>query len=120
MLNLGRSKKRSSGYRLDSELRHKVLKRDGHKCRYCGATYKHHVDHVKPRSRGGKDTMSNLVTACANCNLSKGARELPGIRTSTKIKKYSKERKKLARSRPVYTITERARPKRHWWALWIR
>jgi len=120
MLNLGRSKKRSSAHRLDPELRRKVLDRDRHKCRYCGSTYNLHVDHVKPRSRGGKDTMSNLVTACASCNLSKGARELPGFRTSTKVKKYSKERKKLARSQPVYSMTGRSRPKRHWWALWIR
>lgn len=29
------------------------------------------VDHIKPRSRGGKDEPSNLVLACHSCNLYK-------------------------------------------------
>jgi 5-methylcytosine-specific restriction endonuclease McrA len=31
-------------------------------------------DHVIPRSRGGRTTWENIVTACAPCNLSKGGR----------------------------------------------
>ena len=31
-------------------------------------------DHVIPRSRGGRTTWENIVTACARCNLTKGGR----------------------------------------------
>jgi 5-methylcytosine-specific restriction endonuclease McrA len=31
-------------------------------------------DHVIPRSRGGRTTWENIVTACAPCNLHKGGR----------------------------------------------
>lgn len=41
-------------------------------CAYCGASgVPMHLDHVVPRSRGGPDDPTNLVTACAPCNLSK-------------------------------------------------
>lgn len=54
-----------------------VLERDGHACVYCGATGQpFHLDHVIPRSKGGADTISNLATACAPCNLSKAAKPL--------------------------------------------
>jgi len=51
-----------------------VLARDGRSCVYCGATSKLGFDHRLPVSRGGKDTVSNLVVACGPCNSSKGAR----------------------------------------------
>ncbi len=33
-------------------------------------------EHIIPRSRGGEDTIDNMVLACRGCNLSKGARDL--------------------------------------------
>jgi hypothetical protein len=54
--------------------RFRILKRDGFRCVYCGATpdvSQLHVDHYQPRSRGGTDHPSNLRTACASCNRSK-------------------------------------------------
>lgn len=50
--------------------------RDEFKCQYCGSTSELTFDHVVPRSLGGKTTWENVVTACASCNLSKGARPL--------------------------------------------
>ena len=44
-------------------------------CVYCDALAEH-VDHVRPLSRGGDEHESNLVPACAQCNLSKNARLL--------------------------------------------
>jgi 5-methylcytosine-specific restriction endonuclease McrA len=35
-----------------------------------------HLDHVHPLSRGGEDVESNIIPACAECNLSKGAKTL--------------------------------------------
>ncbi|SIO25821.1 HNH endonuclease [Agromyces cerinus] len=50
-----------------------VLRRDDHACAYCGrpaAT----IDHVLPRSRGGRDTWENLVACCLRCNNTKSDR----------------------------------------------
>ncbi len=50
--------------------------RDEFTCQYCGSSSELTFDHVLPRSLGGKTTWTNVVTACAPCNLSKGARPL--------------------------------------------
>jgi 5-methylcytosine-specific restriction endonuclease McrA len=54
--------------------RKNILKRDGHRCQYCGTSSELTIDHVVPRSRGGADTWENLVTACDRCNHRKGNR----------------------------------------------
>jgi 5-methylcytosine-specific restriction endonuclease McrA len=51
-----------------------IFRRDGHKCAYCGSRQNLTIDHVVPRSQGGKDTWDNLVTACQVCNTKKGDR----------------------------------------------
>ena len=50
-----------------------LMARDKRRCGYCG-NHATTVDHVVPRSRGGKDTWLNTVAACANCNHRKGNR----------------------------------------------
>lgn len=52
-----------------------ILARWSHRCAYCNARAVH-LDHVEPLSRGGADVESNIVPACATCNLSKGAKTL--------------------------------------------
>lgn len=52
-----------------------VLARDGHTCQYCGASAET-VDHVVPRSRGGRHTWDNVVAACRRCNSGKRDRLL--------------------------------------------
>ncbi|NBC15944.1 MAG: HNH endonuclease [Bacteroidetes bacterium] len=54
--------------------RKNVLRRDGFRCQYCGSRDRLTVDHVMPKSRGGKDTWENLVAACTSCNNRKGDR----------------------------------------------
>ena len=55
--------------------RRALFARDGWRCVYCGSTGgRLTLDHVIPRSRGGRTTWDNVVTACAPCNLSKGGR----------------------------------------------
>lgn len=55
--------------------RENVYLRDGYQCQYCS---KHctnaelTLDHVLPRSRGGKTSWRNVVTACVRCNGDKG------------------------------------------------
>ncbi len=46
-----------------------------YRCCYCGKkfdTTKLNIDHVMPRSRGGKTEWTNVVTSCISCNLKKG------------------------------------------------
>lgn len=52
--------------------RHNIFKRDEGKCQYCGSSKKLTIDHVIPKSKGGKSTWKNLVTACHACNSKKG------------------------------------------------
>lgn len=50
-----------------------VLTRDGGRCGYCDARAST-VDHIIPRSRGGRNTWRNTVAACGPCNQRKGDR----------------------------------------------
>lgn len=47
--------------------RRAVLLRDQQRCQYCGATAED-VDHVVPRSKGGRHAWDNVVAACRRCN----------------------------------------------------
>ena len=54
-----------------------LFARDRHLCAYCGGVYAYadlSMDHILPASRGGRDTWSNLVTACRHCNQRKADR----------------------------------------------
>ena len=48
-----------------------VYQRDDFRCQYCGQRFSWHeltYDHLVPRSRGGRTTFTNIVTACRPCN----------------------------------------------------
>ena len=52
-----------------------VLARDAWTCQYCGSTRSGlTVDHVIPRSHGGRTCWENIVCSCIECNLQKGGR----------------------------------------------
>ena len=55
--------------------RRAVMDRDRHVCAYCPARADT-IDHVLPRSRGGRHEWVNVVAACASCNHRKGDRLL--------------------------------------------
>jgi hypothetical protein len=53
--------------------------RDLNICAYCGNQFKYEFltnDHIIPRSKGGKHTWMNCVTACKRCNNRKGKKLL--------------------------------------------
>lgn len=52
--------------------RYALYKRDNHQCHYCGSGESLTLDHIVPRSQGGDDEDSNLVTCCRPCNSRKG------------------------------------------------
>ncbi len=55
--------------------RRTLLSRDNHTCQYCGTTeHGLTIDHVVPRSRGGKTEWTNVVIACGSCNRRKANR----------------------------------------------
>lgn len=51
--------------------RRAVFGRDGNRCQYCSGPAES-IDHVVPRSRGGKHTWDNVVACCRRCNVRKG------------------------------------------------
>lgn len=71
-----RSRLRGQRPRTPKGLRFFILARDKFTCQYCGQAAPNvhlHVDHVHPKSKGGGDEPTNLVAACADCNLGKSA-----------------------------------------------
>jgi len=57
--------------------RRNLYARDGNRCQYCGKrmpTPELSLDHVLPRSQGGKTTWDNIVCCCIKCNVKKGGR----------------------------------------------
>ena len=66
-----------------------VLIRDRFKCAYCGANRERlSIDHIIPKSRGGKMTFENCVAACKPCNLKKGGRTPNEARMYLKLRPY--------------------------------
>lgn len=64
-------------------VRYDVLKQAGGKCELCGCSAKErplHVDHIIPRSKLGKNDLSNLQALCERCNLAKGNRDATDFR----------------------------------------
>jgi 5-methylcytosine-specific restriction endonuclease McrA len=54
-----------------------IYARDSDTCQYCGkklARSELNLDHVLPRSQGGKTSWENVVCSCVPCNLKKGGR----------------------------------------------
>jgi len=51
-----------------------ILKRDAFTCQYCGRNggERMTIDHVIPRSLGGRTVWENVVSCCRACNLKKG------------------------------------------------
>ena len=57
--------------------RRNIFARDKNRCQYCGKRYSTtelSLDHVIPRTMGGKSVWENIVCACAGCNAKKGGR----------------------------------------------
>lgn len=69
--------------------RRNLYRRDRYTCQYCGArpgTENLSIEHIMPKSLGGKTTWTNCVLACITCNIRKGNRvpEQAGMRLISK------------------------------------
>jgi 5-methylcytosine-specific restriction endonuclease McrA len=73
---------RLNRYRKVPQCRHEatrrsIFTRDQYTCQYCAEIFpsaKLTLDHVLPKSRGGRDSWENLVASCAPCNRRKADR----------------------------------------------
>lgn len=76
---------------ISAKLRAEVLDRNGSTCRMCGATpgeidavtgrpVRLHIGHIKDKSLGGKDELSNLRALCSTCN--QGAKNITAEKPS--------------------------------------
>ena len=57
--------------------RRNIFARDENRCQYCGKKHpmpELSLDHVIPRSRGGRTSWDNVVCSCTRCNAKKGGR----------------------------------------------
>jgi len=63
----------ASGSHTLAEWRDRCHQFDG-RCAYCGSSDDITKDHMIPISRGGSDSIDNVVPACLSCNLKKSAR----------------------------------------------
>jgi 5-methylcytosine-specific restriction endonuclease McrA len=57
--------------------RRNIYARDSNRCQYCGKkfpTTELSLDHVKPKSQGGRSSWENIVCCCLKCNVKKGGR----------------------------------------------
>jgi hypothetical protein len=70
-------------------IRWQVFERDGFKCVACGKSAADgailHVDHIIPRSKGGKDEMDNYQTLCQTCNIGKSNKSSENLRNRNVI-----------------------------------
>ena len=81
---------------IPKKMRFEVFKRDSFTCQYCGRMAPDvvlEVDHIKPVSKGGKNELINLVTACLECNRGKSNVELSD---DSAIRKQEKQLQELA------------------------
>jgi diadenosine tetraphosphate (Ap4A) HIT family hydrolase len=61
-----------------NSIRYKVLADGNHRCALCGVSVQDRpldVDHIIPKSLGGKSTYENLQVLCSKCNRSKGNKD---------------------------------------------
>lgn len=59
--------------------RYAIYHRDNYKCLYCGKQVQC-IDHIFPKSRGGKNNYENLASSCFNCNKIKGEQTIEECR----------------------------------------
>ena len=84
---------------ISKSTRFEVFKRDSFTCQYCGKSAPDvvlEVDHINPVSKGGDNDISNLITACFDCNRGKRDKKLTENQT---IKKQKEELDKLNQRR---------------------
>lgn len=82
------------------EKRFAIYLRDDFSCAYCGRDLKAaapeevNLDHLVPRSLGGGNDASNLITACRSCNCSRGNRAYADYATGGAVDRIERLRER--------------------------
>lgn len=90
------------GTLLGYEIKEYLLHKYGHVCQYCGGESGDTIlewEHIRPRSRGGSDSMKNATLACHTCNQDKGNLSMDEWAAVERAVKGPADRKKLAEAR---------------------
>ena len=90
------------GTLLGYEIKEYLLDKYGHVCQYCGGESGDSIlewEHIKPRSKGGSDSVKNATLACHTCNQDKGNLSLDEWAAVERAVKGPAPRKKLAEAR---------------------
>lgn len=64
-----------------------VMRRDDYVCAYCGE-HAQTIDHIFPKSKGGKNEWMNTIACCASCNSRKGNSLLEDIGMSLQFSPF--------------------------------
>ena len=86
------------------EKRIAIYNRDGNICLYCGSNNNLSLDHIIPRSKGGSNDTSNLITCCIACNSSRQEMDI-----NVHISTYSNP--KAIRDRITNSLSKRIKQK---------
>jgi hypothetical protein len=65
-----------------------IFQRDGFMCRYCGKVpgeTELQIDHMVPLSKGGTNSLLNLITSCRLCNAGKGGRSVERVPAAAEV-----------------------------------
>ena len=70
--------------KVQAGVRWQVFQRDNWKCLACGRSAQEkiilHIDHILPRSKGGKNIIDNYQTLCETCNIGKSNKDATDLR----------------------------------------
>lgn len=104
---------------LSKRQRFEVFKRDSFTCQYCGQSAPDVVlnaDHIIPVSKGGTDKVTNLVTACFDCNSGKSDKQLSD---DSAVKKQMRQLKQNEeRTEQIKMIAEWAKSESYQQEMW--
>jgi 5-methylcytosine-specific restriction endonuclease McrA len=89
-----------------------IFRRDAYTCQYCGRNSGERmtIDHVIPKSQGGRTIWENVVSCCRACNLKKGNKRHTEVGMRLR-RKPGKPRSPLALGLFGYSAPQAT----HWW-----
>ena len=79
------------------EVREYLLEKWGRKCAYCDKqNVPLQIEHIKPRSKGGSNRVSNLCLSCERCNIKKGVKPIEEFleKDNSRLEKINQQAKK--------------------------
>ncbi|MEH2241058.1 RNA-guided endonuclease IscB [Nostoc sp.] len=79
------------------ETREYLLEKWGRQCAYCGIKdVPLQIEHIRPRARGGSNSITNLTLSCKKCNIKKGTKDIKDFlkKDSSRLEKILKQAKK--------------------------